>query len=115
MGTFDANLQNRRWWTYEGVDFDLNGAIYQAHPLSSNPNRLFCNVRFSPDACADTPVGVGLFVVDSLGNPVTAVRFRTSNANDLLASRYSQVVLNDGSMVFLGRITPTNGPHVNSL
>ncbi|HPH20292.1 MAG TPA: gliding motility-associated C-terminal domain-containing protein [Haliscomenobacter sp.] len=109
LGTFDANLQNRRWWTYEGVGFDLNGIIYQAHPFPLNPNRLVCNVRFSPDACTDTPAGVGLFVVDSLGNPVSALRFRTNNVNDLLFCRYSQVVLNDGSVVLAGRFTPEIG------
>lgn len=110
LGTFDAGLQSRRWWMYEGNDFELNGALYDAHPLPSNPNRMVCNVRFSPDPCADTPVGVGLFVVDSLGNPVSAVRFRTNNTNDLLFCRYSKVVLSDESIVLAGRLTPANGP-----
>lgn len=109
LGFFDANLGTRRWWTYAGVGFDLNGVLYQAHPFPSNPNRMVCNVRFSPDECADAPFGIGLFVVDSVGNPISAVRFRTSVADDKIICRYSRLIPGDESVLLLGRITGSNG------
>lgn len=108
IGWFDSSLNSRRWWAFDGLDFVLNGAMYQAHPVPSNPNRLVCNVRFSPDECADTPVGMGIFVLDSVANPISSIRFRTSNTNDLLACRYSHLVPSDESLLMLGRIT-SNG------
>ncbi len=110
IGTIDFNLQHRRWWTYKGLKTALNGAINQVFPLPSNPNRLVCNVRISPDdACADRVSGVGLFVVDSLGNPIKAVRFRTNNKQDIMSCRYSKLMPSDESLLFVGSITSTNG------
>ena len=110
LGTIDFNLQNRRWWTYHGFKAVLHGAINQVFSLPKNPNRLVCNVRFSPDdACADRAGGVGLFVVDSLGNPIKAVRFQTKNKGDILSCRYSKLIPSDESLLFVGSITSLSG------
>lgn len=109
IGWFDANLDNRRWWTYTGANFELNAAIYHLYPLPSNPNRLVCNVRFSLNSCTDEPAGAGLFVIDSLANPVSAFRFQTGNPNDRLFCRYSQLIPSDESIVMLGHLTSSSG------